>query len=709
MTDYSKEYSGGDNNVEANGLYYKPKNKAEREARRRIWDRYRTMRDDSIRKEEEMHWERADKVYQQWMPEREEGDWRSHLSLPDGFAAVQSHMQETIDRRGRPMLASVEASDLAKEQFSNDIFTYSMDRTGFDYETFKSKNCAAIRGTAYVAERYRLEKRKVKDPTSVDEDGNIKYTEKEIIDVDDTFTEHIENDTLYWDPAADHENKARDCVERVVMDWQEFQRIYKNRNDFMNVNKVSKAGSLDERAQFFKKAKDMTNDDVEVLHYYNRSFDCYDVLANNVLVRMGPIPYKHKELPFAIYRHYLIPGRMYGMGIPRVIYSLTEERTSLRNLQLDRQHMQINKMFLVNDLVDLDDEDLRTRPNGFIPVNTNGMNISQVITPVEYGDTPMSYDRAEERLLEDIRRAHGIDDRVQGVQAGGTATEAAILKEAAQKRINMINILSDIDTLTRVGKLKWSNIQFFYPVPRIERITEDNEEREKKVYRKVKIEGREYTINKENGGNTLDTTEIEGSSGFTLDKTMARYMEGDYDVIVKGDASAVLSKPLQQAKITEMVGTLTLNPMLGSELDPAKTVRRYLQINDEDPKNWMRGKGITDDQWKRIATDENAVMSTGIPILPTEGAPQVHTEEHLNYMDSVAFSQLPEAIQQVIANHTFGEAQNQGAIGGGEGSGGTQQGGPGSNLPPAGQVADIQPNTPGGAENQNQQVDMMRG
>lgn len=702
------DYSQNDNYVEANGLYYKPKNKKEREARRRIWDRYNAMKDDSIRKEEEKHWEEGDKAYQQWMPDREEGDWRSHLVLPDAFAAVQAHMQETIDRRGRPLLASVEASDLAREQFCNDIMSYSMDRTGFDYETFKAKNCAAVRGTAFVAERYRLEKRTVQDPDSMDEEGNIKYVEKEIIDVDDTFTEHIENDTLYWDPAADHESKARDCVERVVMSWDEFQRVYKNRADFMNVTKVSKAGKLDERAQFFKKAKDMTDDDVEVLHYYNRSYDCYDVLANNVLVRQGPMPFKHKELPFAVYRHYIIPGRMYGMGIPRVIFSLTEERKSLRNLQLDRQHMQINKMFLVNDLVDLDDEDLRTRPNGFIPVNTNGMNINQVITPVEYGDTPMSYYRSEEMLLEDIRRAHGIDDRVQGVQAGGTATEAAILKEAAQKRINLINILNDIDTLTRIGRLKWSNIQFFYPVPRIERITQDNEEREKKVYRKVKIEGREYTVNQENGGYSLDTAEIEGSSGFTLDKTMARFMEGDYDVIVKGDASAVLSKPLQQAKITEMFGLIALNPALSQTIDPDKAVRRYLQINDEDPKLWMRGKGLTDDQWKRIAVSENDVMSTGIPLLPTEGATQAHTEEHLNFMDSVKFSQLPQAIQQVIADHTFGEAEAQGAIGG-PGSGGTQQGGLGSNQPPAGQVADLQANTPGGAEMQNQQVDMMRG
>ena len=89
---------------------------------------------------------------------------------------------------------------------------------------------------------------------------------------------------------------------------------------------------------------------------------------------------------------------------------------------------------------------------------------------------------------------------------GGTATEAAILKEAAQKRINMVNTLSDMDTLIRIGRLKWANIQFFYPVPRVEKITEDGETKNRKVYRRVKVQGKEYTVNKdENGGYVLDT------------------------------------------------------------------------------------------------------------------------------------------------------------------------------------------------------------
>lgn len=684
-----------------NPEFYKPKNKQEREARRRAWQRYETMRDDPIRKEAEEQWERADKQFAQWSPAREYGDWRSNITLPDAFAAVQSHMQETIDRRGRPYLEQVDASDYIRETFSNHIFNFSMDRTNFDYEQFLAKQAAAIRGTSWVAERYRLEKRKVKDLDSVDSDGNIKYTEREIIDADDTYTEFLDNDMLFWDPSATHESRARDAVEREVIDWDEFQRVYKNRAGFMNIDKVPKAGSITTRALFFRKAHDMTDNDVEVLHYYNRATDSYDVLANNVLIRMGPIPYKHKEIPFGVYRHYIILGRMYGMGIPEIIYSLSEERVSLRRLQLDKQHLQIDKMFLVNDLVDIDEEEARVRPHGFMYVNTNGVPINEVIQSVEYGDTPVSYYKSEDQLLDDMQHAHGISDQLQQV-ASGTATQAAIAKEQAQKRINMINVLADMDTLIRIGRLKWSNIQFFYPAARIEKITTDSGTKDKKTYRKIRVKGIQYTVEKQDGGNVLSSSNIDGSSGFTLDRKMAKFMEGDYEVTIDADASPVLSKPLQQAKITEMVSTMGTSQIMGPQIDPQKAASRYLRVFGEDPTDWLRGNGWTDDQWKQLARDENNVMSSGIPLLPTDSATQAHTEEHLNYMDSMDFNGLPKAIQDIIRKHTFGEAQAQGAIP--SGGAGSPTGVPGQQTPtngPSPLVADLQPATPNGAEAQD--------
>lgn len=695
--------------------HYDP-GKKQRDIRRRVWERYEYMRDDPLRKEAEKDWENADKAFMQWMPQRELGDWRSHIVLPDSFSGVQAHMQETIDRRSRPILESVENSDLDIESFVNSIMKWSMDRTGFDYEEYLAKQSAAIRGTSFVMELYRLEKRDIQDPVSVNDDGTLKYQNKEIIDTDDTFTTSIENEYIFLDPGATRADNLRDMVHREIIDWDEFQRVYAKRGDFINIKLVPKCGAVNDQVSFFKKPRDMSDNDVEILHYYNRSTDEYLALANNVVVRIGPIPYKHKELPLSIHTHYNIPGRIWGMGIPKVIFSLTEERSSLRNLALDRQNMQINKMFLVNDLVDLDDEDFRTRPNGFIPVNTNGLAIDNVIKSVDYSDIPASYYKAEEMLLEDIRRAHGIDDQSQAVPTGGTATGSAIVQQSSQRRIALINTLAEMDTIRRIGKLKWSNIQFFYPAPRVERITEDNGVREKKVYRHIKTQGQEFTIVDDDGKLKLLSTEIDGSSGFKLDKTHARFMEGDFDVVVNGEPSSVMSKPLRQAKMTEMFNLLLLNPQAASTVDMTRAVKRYLKINDEDPKDWMRDKGMTDDDWKRLAIHENMVMATGQPLAPTPEATEAHSEEHLNFMNTKDYDDLVKenpALQAIFEEHVFGEHQNNPNTGniaelmGSAPSGETPQG-PQGGTPPEIPVADITPSTMGGTDRRDQQQEAIQ-
>jgi hypothetical protein len=201
---------------------------------------------------------------------------------------------------------------------------------------------------------------------------------------------------------------------------------------------------------------------------------------------------------------------------------------------------------------------------------------------------------------------------------------------------------------------------------------------------------------------------------------------------------------LQQAKITEMFGLIALNPALINTIDPKKAVQRYLKINDEDPKAWMIGNGLTDDQWQKLAIQENNVMATGIPLVPTDGAPESHTMEHLHFMDTPAFEALPVPVRQNILQHVLGEDKARGGVGAelaqtagignpaapaapGAPADGSQpippslpgtvpqnpsltnaqiplsmpRGGIGSNTPARGQVADLQATIPGKAQAQN--------
>lgn len=706
------------------GNYYKPRNKQEREARRLVWERYRTMRDDPRRKEAEAQWDMGDKMFIQWneaVQNRDEDDWRAHVTLPDGFSAVQTHMQETIERRSRPRLKPTESSDQALEMFGNSILNHNMDITGYDYQDYLAKLTASIRGTAFVMDYWRVDKREIQDLDSVADDGSLVYKKKIQTDFDDDYMEFIDNEFIYVDPGASDQNLLRDMVYKEILDWHEFQRSYALRPDFMNISKVSRAGDVDDQVKFFERTSDVTDNEVEILHYYNRSIDAYYVLANNVLIRMTPLPFKHKELPVAIYTHYTVPGSIYGLGIPYVIYSLTEERKSLRNVNLDRQHLQGDKMFLVNDLVDLDDEDARSRPHGIIPVNTNGLRLNEVIMPLEYGDTPVSNFKAEDMLLEDIRRAHGINDQLQGNNVGGTATEAAILKEVAQKRINMINILAEMNTVIRIGRIKWSNIQFLYPTGRVERITDPNDT-PRKTKRTIRVESREFRIVTDEGtGKTkLAYDDIDGETTFTLDKKMATFMGNEWDVVMDANSNTVLSRPLKQAKTTEMFNMLALNPALMAVIDPTKATKRYLTINEEDPRDWMRSNSMTDQEWRTLAMHENIVMAKGHMLDPTDNATEAHTEVHLDYMNSDDYQQLitqNPAIKDIFERHTFGEHENNpntgsmadamggaqapqdGSQGGGGVGGGAGAAGGGDGIP----IADMQPSTVGGADSRDTQ------
>lgn len=707
-----------DSKIQKPANYYKPKNKKEREARRLVWDRYRVMRDDPKRKEAEEQWDLGDKMFMQWSDERAEGDWRAHVTLPDGFAAVQTHMQETIERRSRPVLKPVEVSDISLELFGNAILNHSMNKTGYDYQDYLAKQAAAIRGTAFVMEYYRVDRREIQDLVGVEEDGSLKYAKKTVTDFDDTYTEYVENEFIFVDPGTADQNDLRDMTHREVMDWHEFQRVYGLRPDFMNIEKVPKAGHVDDGVKFFERPKDMEDDEVELLHYYNRAIDAYYVLANNVLIRMTPLPFKHKELPLAVHVHYNVPGRLYGLGIPKVIYSLTEERKSLRNLNLDRQHLQGDKMFLTNDLVDLDEEDMRARPHGLVPVNTNGLRLNEVIMPIEYGDTPVSYYKAEEMLLEDIRRAHGLNDQLNDPSSGGTATEAAIKKEISQRRVNLINALAEMNAIIRIGRLKWSNICFFYPAGRVEQIIDENGVRNQKILRTIRSEGRSFEVikDKATGKTKLKANEIDGESSFKLNKKFANFLDQEWDVTMDAEGKGILSKPLKQAKTTEMFNMLALNPALMATIDPNKATKRYLVINEEDPKLWMRDTAKTTEDWKTQAMHENIVMAAGQPLDPTEDATIDHTEVHLDFMNSKDYDTLVAAnpaLKQIFEYHAYGEHENNPETGSmSEAMAGAPDseadpslggGGAGGGAAPEVPIADIQPSTVGGSDQRDAQ------
>lgn len=658
-----KSVSGG-----SKTFTYTP-SKIESPLRRKIWDRYNAMKDAPLRKEAEKQWDLGDKMYRMWAPSRDARDWRADITLPDAFSAVQSHMQETINMRPRPVPKGMNSVDAPLENFIGSVYEAALDTTEFDQESFKARSASAIRGTAFTREEYRYETREVRMPHSFSE-GAITYKKKTIVDYDDIYTRFIDNYSAFFDEGAEDPKYGQDCIYREVIDIDTFKAMYEGKAGFKNIDQVVAAGDLPSNVGFFKIASDIDKQDVELLHYENKLTDTYGVLANNVVIRDDPLPSTHKELSMDVWSFYPIPGQIYGMGIPFIIHSLMEERRSIRNMSLDRTKMGIAKMFIVNDLFDISEEDLTPRPHGLIKLNTNGLPLSDAIQPLEYGDVPVSSIKMDSTLLEDERRAHGMDDR-PAMQNGGTATEAAIVKESAQARINMINTLSNWNTLTRLGKKKLSNILFYYPAKRMEQVYEHGEMKDKMVYRNIKVKGMEYTIvGDEKTGDTpqLMTKNIPGWSSFRLDPAYAQFMSRSYDIEMDSESTPAISNAIKLAQIQELFTGLTANPVFLRFVDIQSALQRIIKLNKEDTNDWLLGGDATPEQERSQAQMENEIfiemeLSGKLFALPgTPKASEAHNEVHMTFLDSTAGQQLSEPVKELLMNHIKEEIEANPAL-----------------------------------------------
>lgn len=630
---------------------YNP-NKRNRQIRREAYARWYWLRDNPQRVEAEADWDAADKEYQMYVPPIDPDDWRSHLELPDSFAAIQSDMQETIERKARPTLVPTDNSEEAKADFANAVMNYNMNNTGFDYQWYLAKLASRIRGTAFLMNYWRTDKRIVKDPTGVT-NGEVQYTAKEITDFDDDYTEWVPNEFIHIDEKAMHIDEAVDMFRREILNIEEFHRIYGNKPGFFDTEFVYAGGDRSTRS-FFQTPSDITEQDVEVLHYYNRAIDAYWVVANNVTIHDSPLPSKHKELPIAVIYCYRIPGQFWGMGLPKVIMMLSEERKAIRRLNLDKQKLQIGGAFLHNSAFDLDDEDTSLEPGRFISIETNGQPINNAIQRLEFGDTPASYFRTEEILLDDITRVTGINPLAEAQATSGTATQAAILKENTMKRINYLSITAEMDTIVRIGKLKWSNIQFFYPLPRMEKIGDSEGDKQKKVYRTITVQNQKFEIVDDQGSKRLKVADVQGYSALQLKPDMARYMEGDFDITVDADIFTPVSKAIEQTKKTELFSVFTSNPAIMANLDLPGAMSDVLKVNNIKPETWLK-QTLGKKDMMMLAESENMVMAAGQPLSGTVDATEDHTLVHLMFTRTPEFLASPHELQQIIMDHILQE------------------------------------------------------
>lgn len=673
-------------------LKYNPKGE-ELEVLQMVYKRKQAMEDGSDYKEASKNWDKWLKQWESWRDSQNLEDWQSNHVVPLTFSVVESALSEIVDQTPRPLILARGREDVPKATVMKHIFDYTWEVSDGDTALFDVAQSALILGTAIGQEYYYKQPKTIRNLKLVKNGDKTKeeYTEEEVFEYDDCYLEPVRLQDFRVDENArgfDGPYGARDCMRRYIMDIDDFKNFFTGDVwDPLGNSKLVQPGGDTEYYEYYKPSTGVDHTrQVEVWWYWSRMpKDYLVIIANDVVVRMGPNIYRHKRLPFARAVDVKRPFRFYGKGEPEILESTQDEKNVIRRMIIDRNHLDIDKSFLMGNRNTLSEEDTISRPHALIPVD----DVTQ-FKPVEYGDVPRSTEFSLKSLDEDGIMSTGIDPRLTSMPQTSTATQSAIVKETMLKRIRMKIRILEREFLTNVARLRVSNIIQFYSQPTLEKIVGEAGTQEyqrqiqslesqgllvnmdgqdyKKKYKDISIKGKELGFDAKGG---LQESAINGYSFFEAKpEHFVPSAKGGFMVKFAAGSTLPISKPLMQTKAAEMFDRLIQLAAGGIGYDPVKLGDMLLKVNDEDPEDYHLQQSQDQTQGDQslqmqisLAMDENKMLLSGKEVPPTPFASPAHTRIHIQYMQS---SKVPsdKNILQLYANHVVGELAAQAHRGG---------------------------------------------
>lgn len=655
-------------------------------------ERYRQMKEAIDRTDAQKKWDVWERQVEQFRNVKtieESDDWQSRHVSPITPATVYAALAEMVDQNIKPFYTPAGLEKEAKATLMQHIWDYGWFVSNSDlmmYDVYW--DCLGL-GTCVTQEYYRQDRRLVRD-IIVGKDEQYAEKEREVFDYDDIFGAVVKMQDFFVDELArdfDGEYAARDCIRRYIMDIDDFYLMYKDTKwDQYGNAKYVRPGGDTAHYEYYEPPDGIDKSrQVEVLHYWSiKPRDRFVIVANDVVVRDGPNPYKHKQLPFVRWTDIRRPHSFYGKGEPELLQSVQDEMNTLRRMIIDRNHLDIDKMFLVSNKIGLTDEDLIARPHGLIP--TDDVNGAK---PVEYGDIPRSVEVSLQALEDDAVIVTGINPRQQTLPDSATATQAALIKEATLKRIQLKLWLAQQQSFIRMAQLRTENFLQFYSQPRLEKIVGDaasqeyqqqvqeaqeqgllttDEKGNNYIIKNKQISVKGVKIAKDTLGN-LSFQPHNGYSSFTLDPNdFLPLARGGYTIRFDGGPNIQISKPLQQQQDLELFDRFAPIAMqMPSSYDIVKLGDMVLRDANKNPHDLRPDQAPPDDdaqllqQSLQLAQIENAALLQGKDVPPTPYAQPAHTRIHLLQMNTepVKSMDINNPIKKNFTQHIMGEMMAQ--------------------------------------------------
>jgi len=587
------------------------------------------------------HWVRCYKAWSMWKSYKV----TPNLKSPVSFAPVEAAMGEFKENTVGVTLTAYTEEDEEKVKVIEQALEHLESQNDFGKEKYASLKECLITGTSFdficwvakdrdveiiinsreiEAEIKKANKKRKKEIQDILKDKKPLTKKKTITEYNDVAYIPVSIYEIYPDPDArclhGKSHEATDLVWRNVMSLEQFKAEYiKSHDPYMirkNFDKVVSAkrayGDYGDESSFFKMPVDCTSDNqVEVLRYFNKQKDQYIIIANDVLVRKGPLPYNHKEIPVVQHKFKKFPHQFYGIGLPTVLESLQSEDEALRNMMLKLVYLSGNPAFIVNNNIFNDVEEPMEVPQAGQIVSVSGEIGDNNLRWLQGPASPVvEFNSMRNTIQEDAVKVSGVNPLAY-----------SIAKPNEPVRNNMMAMESTLKSLKQ-GFKNWAEGQKDAVRQMIAIM--------KQMYTKdkiIRIEGKEFI--KENNG--IKESTVAGVSYLKL-KPQYLDLKKDPSINIAIDTLVPMSQGLKMQKseqAMEQLIPLFTNPAMMMAPGVSQLIRDFVETHQLDKKLL---DGLQDESSAKEVKDamqQEEVMEQGIKLAGIHGESDSHKQQHL--------------------------------------------------------------------------------
>jgi len=448
----------------------------------------------------------SEKRVQGYVPGREEQDkeeWQSNVfnqSTRNKLKALVAAVANTPPSlKYRAVSLKDGGLDLRRAEIMKNLVQHSRYKANPETEIFWEAWTCATQGTVLKYDGYLKTKYKRKFIKSYNLiNGNLTFEEKEVVVNDECVDILVPISELFIKDFYIHDIQEQPAIAWIrYLDKEACEQEFGQFANWHWVLEKSKVGDYQSETEtfFYKKWKNRveSENDYEVVKYYNRFKDKYDIVINGVLLLEAPMLWgrKDKVYPFskAIFEPFSGRSFFYGNSLPNANMDVQDTINTLYNMSLDKTYRSMNPPLLAGiknkDLLEMENERIGMENTIYVE------DVNQVV----YQKIPGITD-SEMAMIKWVAQGMDlgtVDINQQGIAGRGvTAREIVIANESA-KKLKGIFFMSLTDLWIQKTKLRFLNILQNYTQPQIEEIIgPEGTKTLKESFRKFLVEGSEF-------------------------------------------------------------------------------------------------------------------------------------------------------------------------------------------------------------------------